>query len=423
MKDLETLPKLYIRGLIAPKDGFSELFGGGESFSASDASKFLEDHAADPEIVVEISSDGGYKTEGVQIFNILRSSGKKITTISYKANSIATVIMLSGQTRLIVEFSQFVVHFARIDPTDLGMDPLTAEDFQKLAEETERSDKQIVDIYCSVLGEEKRMELMAAMADESDLGAKGAIKLGFATGYYKKAKAEKVTQDDFKGVLIGDHLAQIIQNNMAEDKNKGQLEKLEALMVSGFGKLAKAFSKIKNEITLPIQGGGSVYVVPADPAAPDNLMGAKVYTVDASGLPTETPAPDGNITLDDGTGRILVVAAGVVSEVQDPAAAANKMAAENTALQAANAELQAKLTAMETQMLADKTAAQSEVTAIQNAFSEYKKLIPGDGPRTEDKADDITKMDFTKMTTAQKVRAMSKERARIENERKELSNK
>lgn len=387
MKDLENLPRLYIRGLISPKDGFSDMFGG-DSFSASDASKFLSDNREAPEIVVEISSDGGYKTEGVEIFNILRSSGKKITTIAYKANSIATVIMLAGQTRLIVEYSQFVVHFARIDPMNLGLDPLTADDFQKLADETERSDREIVDIYCSVLGEDKRMELVAAMADERDLGAKGAIKLGFATGYYKKDKKEKVTQDQFRGLLITDHLAQIIQNNMSEKKEATQIEKLEALITNSFGKLFKSLSKIKNEVTLPIQGGGSVYVVPADPAAPDNLQGAKVFTVDESGLPTETPAPDGEITLEDG--RVLVVSAGIVSEVRDPLDA-NKLAAENSALQAANADLQAKLTAMETQMLADKTAAQNEVLTIQNAFNEYKKLIPGDSGKKEDKEDEPKK--------------------------------
>ena len=420
MKDLESLPRLYIRGLIAPKDGFSELFGGGDSFSATDASNFLAEHKSDPEIVVEISSDGGFKTEGVQIFNILRNSGKKITTISYKANSIATVIMLAGQTRLIVEYSQFVVHFARIDPMNLGLDPLTAEDFQKLADETERSDREIVDIYCSVLGEDKRMELIAAMADERDLGAKGAIKLGFATGYYKKQKTDKVTQDAFRGVLITDHLAQIIQNNMADDKNKGALEKLESLILNGFARLTKSVSKIKNELTLPIQGGGSIYVVPVDPAAPDNLMGAKVYQVDAAGLPTETPYADGEVTLEDGT--VLVIAAGVVSEVRQPLNAA-KLAEEKAALQAANTALQAKVTELETQMVTNKTETAKEIAAIQNAFNEYKKLIPGDGPKSEDKIDDITKMDFSKMTTAQRVRAMSKERARIENERKELSNK
>jgi ATP-dependent protease ClpP protease subunit len=418
MKDLESLPWLYIRGMIVPKNGFSDMFGGGESFSASDAAQFLIDHKDAPEIVVSISSDGGYKTEGKQIFDILSTSGKKITTIAFKANSIATVIMLAGDTRLIAEHAQFVVHFARIDPMDLGLDALTAEDLQALANETERTDKEIVDLYCSVLGEDKRMELVAAMANEQDLGAKGAIKMGFATGFYKKAKKEKATMDNFRGLMITDGLAQLIQNNMSEKKNEGDINKLEALILTGFSKIAKMFSKIKNEVTLPTKDGSSVYVIPADPAMPDELVGAKVFQVGPDGLPTETPVADGPVPLGDG--RTIVVAAGVVTEVQNVVDTA-ALTADNAALKTANADLQAKLTAMETQMNIDKAATQKEVIAIQNAFNEYKKLIPGDGPKI-DKTDDGPK-DFSKMCYAQKVREMSKQRQKLDAERKELLNK
>jgi ATP-dependent protease ClpP protease subunit len=179
VKDLDSLPKLYIRGQIAPKDSFMTMMGG-EFFSATDVVDFLNNNKDISEFVVEISSDGGYRGEGVEIYNQLKNCGKTVHTVTYKANSIATIIMLSGNgQRLIVEHSQFIVHFARIDPINLGMDPLTADDFQKLADETDRADRQILDIYCSELGEEKRAELSAAMADEKDLGAKGAIKLGF----------------------------------------------------------------------------------------------------------------------------------------------------------------------------------------------------------------------------------------------------
>ncbi len=418
MADLSKLPTLYISGLISPEQGLSDIVGG-SSFSAEDARKFLRENKEAKEIVVEISSNGGYKTEGQEIYNILKNSGKRITTIGYKVNSIATVIMLAGDERLVVDPVEFVIHFARIAPEDLGIDPLTADDLQRLAAETERTDKEIVDLYCSVLGEDKRMQLVAAMAVETNIGAKGAIELGFATGYYTKNK--EVTQDLFRGLLVTDHLATIIQNNMSEKKEATQLEKLEALMVAGFGKLAKAFAKIKNEVTLPTADGKSIYVVPADPAAPDNLQGAKVFQVDESGIPTETPVTDGPVALGDG--RTLIVAAGVVTAVQE-AIDAKKLAEENAAMKAANAELQAKLTAMETQMSTDKAEAQKEVLAIQNAFTEYKKLVPGDKTKEEkEKAEDLMKMDFSKMTTAQKVRAMSKQREKLESERKEFLNK
>jgi hypothetical protein len=254
------------------------------------------------------------------------------------------VIALSGNTRLIVENAPFVVHFARIDPVNLGIDPLTSEDLQRLADETERADKQILDIYCSELGEEKRTELIAAMADERDLGSKGAIKLGFATGYYKKKKKEKMSVEDFRSVLITDTIAELITNNMAKE-NESKLEK----MFENFSRLiTKAVSKIKNEVTLPLQDGTSIYAVPANPEAPDDLMGAKVFLIDEAGMPTENPVEDGEVTLQDG--RVLVVAAGVVSEVREAVDAAKlqeELAAKAAALEEATAEIANLKTQME----------------------------------------------------------------------------
>lgn len=375
MKDLEQLPRLYITGNIGPKDGLFDALGG-KSFSAEDTRQFLRDYKDEPEIVVEISSDGGYKTEGIEIFNILRNSGKKITTIGYKVNSIATVIMLAGDVRLIAEHAQFVVHFSRIDPVNLGVDALTSKDFQDLADATERTDRELVDIYCSVLGEEKRMVLTASMADESDLGARGAIKLGFATGYYKKRKKEKaVTEDDFRGVVINEHLALIIENNMTKQEQDDKILSLEKTVINGFKKLFAWGGRIKNEVTLPLQDGGSVYVVPANPDAPDELKDAKVFTVDEAGLPTETPAPDGTHVLADG--RTITVAGGVVTEVLDPIDA-KKLEEENKALAEANASLLAKVSELEAKMVADKAEALKEVDIIKNSFEEFKKLVPGD---------------------------------------------
>lgn len=412
MKDLESLPRLYIRGMIGPNGGFGDMAG--DSFSADDAAKFLEQHKDAPEIVVDISSDGGYKTEGVQIFRRMRASGKHITTIGFKANSIATVLFLSGDERLVVDDCQFVVHNARIDPLNLGLDPLTADDFQKLAAGTEKADQEIIDLYCSVLGEDKRTKLIAAMAVETDLGAQGAIDLGFATGYYKSDK-EKATQNSFRG-LITDQLAIIIQNKMADKTQETKLKELETLMLSGFKKIQKWIGAIKNEVTLPVQGGASIYIVPVNPELPDDLKGAKVFTVDAAGLPTTTPYADGEVPLEDGTGRVLVIAGGVVSEVRE-ALDANKLKSENASLQAQLNDLKAQLTAVQAKADTDKAEAQKEVTAIQNAFTEYKKLIPGDKSDDKDKTDDITKMDFSKMNTAQRVRAMSKIQNKLETEK------
>jgi ATP-dependent protease ClpP protease subunit len=404
VKDLESLPRLFIRGQIAPKDSMFS----GETFSASDVRDFLRDNHEATDIVVEISSDGGYKTEGIEIFNLLKNSGKNVTTIAYKANSIATVIMLSGSTRLIVEHAQHVVHFARIDPADLGINSLTSEDLQRLADETERADSQILDIYCSVLGEDRRTELIAAMADERDLGAKGAVKLGFATGYYKKATKQKADVSDYHNILINEHLATLIQNKMANEKNDEKLNSLELLIKNGLKTIAKMVGKIKNEVMLTLSDGKQIYVAPLDPALPDDLNGASVFEVDDAGMATTTPVADGTYTLDNGS--VLIVAAGVVTEVQQAVNTEQlkaDLAAKEEALKAASAEI----AALKAEAESNKVEMKKQFDSIQNAFNEFKKEVPGDKKKNE--KDEEQPMDFSKMSTAQRVRAMSKERAKL----------
>lgn len=410
MKDIETLPKLHIRGQIAPRDSFMKMMG--ETFSAADVVDFLKANAEVKEIVVEISSDGGYRSEGVEIYQLLKNSGKKVTTITYKANSIATVIMLAGSTRLITEYASVIVHFARIDPVNLGIDPLTAADFQRLSEETERADKQIVDIYCAELGEEKRTELLAAMSDERSLGAKGAIKLGFATGYYKKAKKEKLEVEDFKGVCIDNFIADIIQNKFEDMADKTKLE----LMIENFGKLlTKAISKIKNEVTLTLADGKTqIYAVPVDPANPGDLMNAKVYAVDEAGVPTEEPAPDGEHTLDDG--KVIVVSGGIVTEVRD-AVDVEKLKTEAEAAKTENATLKAEIENLKLQIqnqATDKVQMKAELDVVINAFEKFKKEVPGVPAKDKDKDKDEV-VDLSKMSRVQKLMYYRKEEMKAKN--------
>lgn len=399
VKDFENYPKFYIRGQIAPPANLFSLFGDPEeTVSAKDLVKFLDNNKDAEGYVFEISSDGGYKSEGVEMYQIIKNIDKPTVCIIYKANSIATVVMLGAKTRLIAETAPFVIHFARIDPINLGMDPLTAEDFQKLAEEVERSDKQILDIYCSELGEEKRTELLAMMGDERDLGAKGAVKLGFATGFYKKKKKEKPTKDDFRGVLITDEIESIIKNNMEKTETQKKLEGMES-SISGLKKLfAKMFSsgKTKNEVLNTDKG--PVDFAPVNPDDPANLVGAKVYKVDADGLPTADAADDGEYKLDDG--RVAVVAAGAVTEVKE-AIDAKKLQEDLNAEKEKNKGLETEIANLKAERDTAKTEMQAQLTKIQNEFAELKKQVRGDKKeKSEDVGEDEKEPDFSKMSRA-----------------------
>jgi len=409
MKDLETLPKLYIRGDIAPPNSLMDLFGGGETVSASDVVKFLQENKDAPEIVVEISSNGGFKSEGIEIRSLLKDSGKIIHTIGYKVNSIATVVFLSnsnGGKRLIDENAPFVIHFARIDPMNLGSEALTAEDLDRISAEIKRTDSQILDIYCDELGEEKRTELLAEMSVERDLGAKGAIKLGFAQGYYKKPKKKEKVQDYETGYLIEDSIATLIQNKMDNNISE-RMTGLEKAILALKKLFIRNTADIKNEVTLPLQGGGNIYAVPANAEQPEDLMGASVYEVDAEGLPLlETPAADGEYVLQDG--RVLVVAGGKVTEVKEPIDA-KKLQEDLAAEKEKNTQLQAEVENLKSQQSTMQSEMKTKLESIQNEFKEFKKLVPGD--KNDKKDDDETKppVDYTKLSLRDKVLALRRE--------------
>lgn len=397
MKDLEGLPKLYIRGQIAPKQSLFSLFGEPEeTVGTTEVRKFLDDNKDADELVVEFSSDGGYKTEGVEMYQLLKNSGKTIYGIIYKANSIATVVVLGCTHRLIAETAQFYVHFARIDPVNLGMDPLTAEDLQHLAEETQRSDKQILDIYCDELGQEKRTELLAAMGEERDLGAKGAVKLGFATGYYKKKKKEKT--EAYRNVFITDSIAEIIMNNMEKSEQQKKIEGLEATLSNLKKNFVKFFTgnKVKNQITLNTDKG-AIYVEPLNPDDP-SLVGATVKKVDADGLPTEEKADDGTYKIDDG--RTITVAAGAVTE-ETAAVDAKKLEADLAAEKEKSKGLETQLAELKTQMEKEKTEAQGKITAFEKDLVELRKTVLGDKMEKKDSDKDEKEPDYAKMSRAE----------------------
>jgi len=67
---------------------------------------------------------------------------------------------------------------------------LEANDLRLFANEIEQEQVKLVDIYCKVIGEDKRDEVTALMAATTNLTSNEAIRLGFATGKLEGAKAE-----------------------------------------------------------------------------------------------------------------------------------------------------------------------------------------------------------------------------------------
>jgi ATP-dependent protease ClpP protease subunit len=64
------------------------------SFTEADMAVFLSANHNDLEHTITINSGGGFAEVGFKIYDMLRTSGKRITTIAHQADSIASVILL-----------------------------------------------------------------------------------------------------------------------------------------------------------------------------------------------------------------------------------------------------------------------------------------------------------------------------------------
>lgn len=119
-----------------------------------------------------VNGYGGYVTDGVGIYNLLRSHGEVETHIATWAFSADTIIAMAGQHRTMAENGFFMVH------NPLGGAYGEAADMEHNAAILRMMEKQLIDIYARETGmdEAKVKEMMDA---ETWLSAQEALELGF----------------------------------------------------------------------------------------------------------------------------------------------------------------------------------------------------------------------------------------------------
>lgn len=138
------------------------------------------------EITLEINSPGGDVASGVRIFNYLRNHAAKVhTRVTGTAASIATIIMMAGDTRSMAIGSTMMTHRA----SGLMLGFYNAQEMEETARNLKTVDAAMVDIYAATTGKGK--EEIAALLDQGDtfLGADEAIEWGFATEADAQLKA------------------------------------------------------------------------------------------------------------------------------------------------------------------------------------------------------------------------------------------
>ncbi len=126
-------------------------------------------------IDVYINSCGGSVAQGFAIYNQLKSHPAKVTTIcSGFACSIASIIFLAGDERIMQDASLLMIH------NPFCMTVGNADELRKQADDLDKMAQVSVDIYCKATGlDEATIKQM--MDDETWISGKEAIELGFAT--------------------------------------------------------------------------------------------------------------------------------------------------------------------------------------------------------------------------------------------------
>ncbi len=409
--DITGLPKFTIRGEIRPAgDSF---LPGAPSTSADDVRDFINANPEAKTLVFEISSFGGSLNQGFEMHDLIKGSGKKIVTIGYTVCSAAVLPFLAGDKRLISENADFVIHPARIMPENLGTNPLTAQDFQELAQSIQMDDKKIIDAYCSTIGEDKRSKVLAYFSQETNLGAKKAIQLGFANGYWKKKAAEPISNSLFFGIdsfteekFTTLEISNYLSHKIMDAKELKALHDKQTLIEKALNKLVSLFGKSKNDAVLSDTSGAKLGTVVSADA---NLVGKVAVEYDGDGLPTQEPLDDGTYTDDAGNTVVISGGAGVVESVTPKAGNAENEALkkEIEALKAAATTTANEKTVLENKIKelegVNKTTLDT-VNKVKADFDEFKKLVPGD-PKNKDpkQIEKIEKEAWDKMTNVERM--------------------
>lgn len=154
---------------------FDDYFFDGNTLDTTIKSKLdsLPDGITDLE--VRINSPGGSATAGYSIYNQLKASGKKITTINLgEVSSIASVIFLAGEDRIMPNSSYALIH----QPWhSVDQNLKTAKQHIQQLEAVTTSMRDIYKEHINLSYEE--IDLM--MEEETILTADRALEIGFST--------------------------------------------------------------------------------------------------------------------------------------------------------------------------------------------------------------------------------------------------
>jgi ATP-dependent protease ClpP protease subunit len=195
------------------------------------------------EILVNIiNSPGGNVADGIAIHDFLKSYKAKITTnvIGYAA-SIATVIMQAGDERRISDNAVVLVHHASVYPYDF----INVYDIDRIKEELELFDRQIINIYNKRIEEDSFIEFMDANnGDGKWMDANEALKIGLVDEVYEPYSAVACKGVDFNtmGIVAKAFGLPELENIKEVKKETNTIEEVEEMNEEQIKALAESIS-------------------------------------------------------------------------------------------------------------------------------------------------------------------------------------
>lgn len=196
MKNKDT-NELYIYGEITSIKWYED------DVCAFDLAKELNELEGD--IIVRINSYGGEVQQGLAIYNLLKDYKGKVTTINDGfACSIASVIFMAGDVRIMKQSSLLMIHNAWTYAVG------DSNELRKQADDLEKITKPSLNVYKenSNLSEE---EIKKMLDEETWLEAEEALEYGFATS---------ITEEKAKQSLENHYLAKMILENKRLKKQR-----------------------------------------------------------------------------------------------------------------------------------------------------------------------------------------------------------
>lgn len=156
-------------------------------------------------ITVHINSPGGDVDEGFAIHDFLKAQGLPIETIiEGKCYSIATVIALAGDTRLMSENAAFMIH------NPFGGVEGEADHIITYGEWVKDLEVKIADFYSARTSLSKD-DALALMAKTTFMNSNQAQEYGFITGLVAPMKAvAKFREDNFKNRILEDNMQKVL---------------------------------------------------------------------------------------------------------------------------------------------------------------------------------------------------------------------